>query len=157
MTYFLDLSPYTYHQGSCGSDPPTVPTLNIGWLGRGKPFQTSFPGWPDQIFLDNLALFEQENYRVNRTRGWHICELCEGAAKEFTQDWGKCYEEGKLCSDELRVLGLDGVVYAAPSMLRHYLTVHQYRPPEQFIQAVLHGPRPSSRIYDEARAQSSWR
>ena len=76
--------------------------------------------------------------------------------QEFDEDRERCYQEGKLCNDELRVLGSDGVIYAAPAMLRHYITVHHYRPPEQFIQAVLHGLRPSSRTYDEARARSSW-
>jgi hypothetical protein len=155
MTYFPDLTPYTYLHRVNDGTPPTVTTLNIGWLGREKPFQLSSPEWPDQVFLDNLSLYEQEAYLVNRMRGWHICELCEGAVEEYKQDWKKCYEEGKLCHDELRVLGSDGVFYAAPSILRHYITVHQYRPAEQFIQAVLHGPRPSSRIYDEAWTQSS--
>jgi hypothetical protein len=96
MTYFPDLTPYTYSQGVSGGTPPTVTTLSIGWLGRGEPFQVSSPEWPDQIFLDNLSPFEQEEYHVNRMRGWHICELCKVTTKELREDWEKCYEEEKL-------------------------------------------------------------
>ncbi len=149
MTYFPDLSRYTYMERS-GMVLGITP-LNIGWLGGGEPFPTDTIGWPDQVFLDNLALFEQKEYHVNLTRGWHVCELCEE-----DEDEEELLKEGKLCHDELRVLGLDGVVYAAPSMLRHYITVHQYRPPEVFIQAVLQGPRPSSPAYGQARVLSSW-
>jgi len=131
MSYFPDLSPYTYYlkfrRGFRGGHQPKVTTLNIGWLERGKPFPTGEPGWPDQVFLENLALFEQ--YPVNPTKCWHACEFCESFA-------------GGISSAEIRVLGSDGIVYAAPSMLGHYIRVHRYKPPEQFIQAVLHGPRP---------------
>ena len=155
MTYFPDLSHYIYGQ-ECGYYPALITPLNVGWLGRGESFPTDTTGWPDQNFLDNLALFEQRAYLVNLTRGWHLCELCEGAAKEYQEDWETCLVAGKLCHDEIRVLGGDGVVYAAPAMLRHYVTTHQYKPPDSFIQAILHGSRPDSPAATEARVQSSW-
>ena len=153
MTYFPDLSPYTYLCDTTDINDAeklsATKIVNVGWLERKKPFPTGEAGWPDQTFLDLLALFEEEQYRVNCTRGWHFCDFCEGLREEFKQDWAKCFLEGKICHDEIRVLGSDGIIYAAPAMLRHYIVTHQYRPPEPFIQAVLHGPRPSSPAYDQ--------
>jgi hypothetical protein len=36
----------------------------------------------------------------------------------------------------MRVAG-DGRVYAAPSLVHHYVIAHGYRPPDEFIAAVL--------------------
>jgi hypothetical protein len=38
---------------------------------------------------------------------------------------------------EIRVPGLSGVVYVAPVLVAHYVEAHNYRPPDEFIQAVL--------------------
>ncbi|MDE6313851.1 MAG: hypothetical protein K2M46_09595 [Lachnospiraceae bacterium] len=38
---------------------------------------------------------------------------------------------------EIRVFGENNVTYAAPSMIYHYITHHNYLPPEEFIKAVL--------------------
>ncbi|MGV9301376.1 DUF7919 family protein [Amycolatopsis sp. NPDC003676] len=40
-------------------------------------------------------------------------------------------------SGEVRIPGAPGTAYAAPSMIRHYITTHAYRPPQSFIDAVL--------------------
>jgi hypothetical protein len=153
MTYFPDLTSYTYYLSVSGGALANVTALNIGWLERGKPFPIGEAGWPNQTFLDSLALFFKGEIRVNRTRGFHVCEFCN---QEAFQHDGEGLEEELFCSDEIRILGPDGAVYAAPTMLRHYITVHKYKPPEQFIQAVLLGPRPSSRTYHEACARSSF-
>src|SRR5262249_16942156 len=42
-------------------------------------------------------------------------------------------------SGEIHVAGPGGLVFAAPALVWHYVTAHDYLPPEQFIQAVLSG------------------
>jgi len=37
-----------------------------------------------------------------------------------------------------------GLGCGAPTLIYHYVTAHNYRPPEAFIQAVLKGPAPGS-------------
>jgi hypothetical protein len=44
---------------------------------------------------------------------------------------------------EVWVRGIDGVWYAAPTLILHYVQAHRYKPPEEFIQTVLSG-RPGS-------------
>jgi hypothetical protein len=41
-----------------------------------------------------------------------------------------------LGSAEVRVVGA-GVTHAAPDLIYHYVVRHEYRPPEEFIRAVL--------------------
>src|SRR5438876_5886423 len=43
---------------------------------------------------------------------------------------------------ELRVSGEHGKIYAAPNILYHYVTVHHYKPPEEFVQALKHATCP---------------
>ncbi|MCX7805518.1 MAG: hypothetical protein N3A38_10060 [Planctomycetota bacterium] len=38
---------------------------------------------------------------------------------------------------EIRVLGRDGKIYAAPTLIYHYVVAHKYRPPQEFIDAVM--------------------
>ena len=38
-------------------------------------------------------------------------------------------------------------IYAAPNLIYHYVAVHHYSPPEEFVEAVLHGPNPPSEQY----------
>jgi hypothetical protein len=40
-------------------------------------------------------------------------------------------------SAEIRVPGKGNIVFAAPEMIAHYVIMHEYRPPEEFIEAVL--------------------
>ena len=49
----------------------------------------------------------------------------------------------------IRVFGKDGLIYAAPTLLYHYVSVHHYRPPDEFVRALNEGPRPPSQEYFE--------
>ncbi|MGZ7445796.1 ankyrin repeat domain-containing protein [Paenibacillus sp. TH7-28] len=54
-----------------------------------------------------------------------------------------------LGSSEIRVITEDGKQkFAAPSMILHYVIDHNYCPPEEFISAVINGPKPGSNEYE---------
>jgi hypothetical protein len=38
---------------------------------------------------------------------------------------------------EVRVTGRDGKVYAAPNLLYHYIEKHGYKPPDEFVEALM--------------------
>jgi len=78
-------------------------------------------------------------------RGFHGCNLCSEKTGYLSAK--RDGEELKLGSAEIRVIGVDGKIYAAPNLIYHYITVHNYRPPDEFIDAVLNGPRPDSHEY----------
>jgi len=130
MAYYPDLSPYQYRVQKI--DPLIV---NIGWLDGVHPRTT---GNVSEDFIERLWAHCQ-NY-VREFRGYHECELCSEPAWPYIGKRGN--EELALGSAEIRVSGKNGVVYAAPNLIYHYVIDHHYLPPEEFIQAVLESPLP---------------
>jgi hypothetical protein len=57
-----------------------------------------------------------------------------------------------LGTAEIRVFG-NGRIYTAPDMIYHYITLHEYQPPDEFIAAVLASPDPSSEAYQSLLMQ----
>ena len=116
-----DLAPYV---GSVDEGLGYVPLL-VGWLRRGQPFQT---GSVPAGFMDRLLPFCHEANVVGRTAGRRPCELDR-----------QCQLPPTHLTAEIRVIG-DEDIYAAPTLIYHYVTIHNYKPPDEFITAVLHGP-----------------
>ncbi len=67
MTYFKDLSVYTYG----GNETPWPLENNVGWLGPGHAFPTAAPTEP---LLDLVWKFCK--VMVNPMRGIQPCHLC---------------------------------------------------------------------------------
>jgi hypothetical protein len=131
--YFSDLSPYSY---SMTSSLPDV--LNVGWLDRSVPFSS---GSVPQQFVHLLGRWFSVA-RVNQMRGIHECNLCrekqwpllplhENPSVRFAD---KTFFLGNW---EMWIPASDGRVFASPALIIHYVEVHGYRPPEEFIAAVL--------------------
>ena len=119
MTFFDDLTPYTYLHPE-DEQPGTV---NIGWLDRWHSFPTGETSEAFRGKLQQLCL-----RRVKQTRGFYSCDFCKGRDKPHG-------------SAEIRVRG-EGRVYAAPELVYHYVVIHNYLPPEEFIAAVLNSDQP---------------
>ena len=122
MTYFVDLTPYQYFRSQ-------QPAVNVGWLDAGQSFVT----WSDYAEIADFAVALAmwcANLKAHRmqTRGWHVCPLCSDHV--LTKPHG---------SAEIRVVGRERD-YAAPTLISHYVLMHQYRPPQEFIDAVLESP-----------------
>jgi hypothetical protein len=125
MTYFEDLTPYSYIQ----KDKEHL--LNVGWLDSRHDYRKAAVS---QDFIEKLAWLSV-NAAVNRTPGIHKCSLCP------PMDFGFHIisierEQHLLGSAEIRVKGPEAT-YAAPDLLLHYVLDHKYRPPEDFIGGVL--------------------
>jgi hypothetical protein len=56
-------------------------------------------------------------------------------------------EQRLIGSAEIRVFGKEGAIYAAPTLIYHYVEQHHYKPPADFVHALLDGPQPSSGAY----------
>lgn len=112
-----DLDPYLEELGY-------VPLL-VGWLRRGQPFTT---GDVPAGFVDRLLPFCQAPNVVAKAAGRRPCELDN-----------KCQLPPTHIVAEIRVIG-DEAIYAAPTLIYHYVTVHNYKPPAEFIEAVMQGP-----------------
>ena len=126
MTYYPDLTPYEY-------TVQDAPALNIGWLAKGNEFPTGDVG-PDVVD----ALIRHAAAPVNVMRGVHDCEFCEAESPQtvWTADGSV---SAWLGFSEIHVSGTDGIRYAAPTLIVHYVTEHDYLPPAEFIDALM-GP-----------------
>lgn len=144
MAYYPDLSVYTY---SLPGGTPT--TLNVGWLDKNHAYpQAEVPNG----FAERLWHFCWNS--VLQTRGLHECAFCPPTEHYVLERCG--VEEQRLGSAEIRIFGQNGVIYAAPDLIYHYVVRHQYCPPAEFIQAVLDGPLPGSLAYKECAMRYDW-
>jgi hypothetical protein len=136
VAYFADLTPYMYFDHDTIKPEqntlhyrPQYERLSIGWLEAGQPFDTGpVPDWFADALLDII-----DGPPVNQTRGLHDCEFCPPgtgsiAYPRSSRDW--------LASYEIRVPAEPGVMFAAPALIWHYVTAHEYRPPTEFVEAV---------------------
>ncbi len=133
-----DLDPYL----GCPADASLgLEPLAVGWLRRGQPFNS---GALPQEFPAALLRFCLDQHTVCARPGSLPCPLC-GERPQPLQAAGDGPLGGvaQLGVAEIRVLGRDDI-FAAPTLIYHYVTAHGYRPPDVFVQAVLHGPQPGS-------------
>jgi hypothetical protein len=135
MPYIEDLSEYRY----VGPDSGRAGTKAVGWLALGHVFPTSPP---TEETLDLLWVFSEIS--VAQTRGGHDCEFCPVGSAYQQERKG---EKRLLSTAEIRVFSNDGRVYAAPNLIYHYVAVHSYKPPDEFLRALHEGLRPPSREY----------
>jgi hypothetical protein len=143
MAYFADLTRYEYFRLG---EPGIV--QNIGWLDAAHEFSTG------PIDAEILARLEQIScYSANQSRGRHFCDLCFPACDAIYRLTDKALHLG---SAEIRVFSPAGEVFAAPTLLLHYITVHNYLPPPAFLMAVRNGPvPPMPEYFDRLKVQDS--
>lgn len=120
--YFADLKPCKYNM-------PEPRGLSVGWLDKAHEFSR---GSVPVGFAERLI--ELCKTPAVRHRGFHVCEFCD-----FEQDptYKHHKEAGALSASVIRVIGSGGQVYYSPAMICHYITKHGYKPPEDFIRAVM--------------------
>ncbi|MEV4318087.1 hypothetical protein [Actinocrispum sp. NPDC049592] len=132
MTTYQDLSTYVY-----GDHDPAATVLNVGWLGGRASFTTGDVDAEVRYALLEAIVRDQ----VNVMRGWHSCELCTEPSPVVVPFEPARDGKLRLGHAEVHVTGADGVVYAAPTLIVHYIDAHNYRPPQQFIDAVMANSR----------------
>ncbi len=113
MAFLADLSGYTYADSTFAGPG----TKAVGWLARGHEFSRMVP---EEEILD--LLWQYCSISVALMRGGHDCEFCpSGSARQAERNG----EERLLGVAEIRVFSGDGRVYAAPTLIYHYLAVHR--------------------------------
>jgi len=136
MAYFEDLTDYSYYLYR-------PHTKNVGWLASTHDFPKLTP--PEEM-LD--LLWEHCKISVVQMRGLHHCEFCAPPSPSvYAIRQGQRLQLG---SAEVRVLSRGGDIYAAPTLIYHYVKTHHYKPPDEFLRALTEGIRPPSPEYFEA-------
>ena len=131
-----DLDPYT---AAPETDTLGFTPLAVGWLTRQRPIAT---GKVPANFVAHLLAFCEVGNVVFPWPRPQPCPFC-GALPPSEVD-GRAYTPGL---GEIRVIG-EEEIYAAPSLIYHYVVAHNYQPPAEFVTAVLHGPQPGPAEYN---------
>ncbi len=122
--YFEDLSPYEYLMVKQVHN-----ILNVGWLDIYMPFPKGEV--PREVVEKLLTIISREgNFeaRVRQLRGSHPCHLC-GLWKFSNLYVGSC---------ELWIPSIEkDMLFAAPSMIIHYIENHNYCPPKVYHGSVM--------------------
>ncbi len=140
MAYYPDLSSWSYF----GTDE-AAQLVAIGWLdGEHSLLQ----GQPDTLFVDKLIDLLVKPWAPMHLLGFAECPFCT------LDSHGIMYKDKKIVVGALNLfVPGDGFLYAAPSMIAHYILSHSYAPPAEFCAAVLKCPPMSSPEYFEAIIQ----
>lgn len=120
MSYFADLTPHIYAR----EDTEGQTVLNVGWLDPSKEYPR---GEVSVEFVKALEVLCERPVYLHR--GFHDCRFCPRKADH--------HFAARIGNGQIRVMDADGIWYAAPTMIHHYVTVHHYQPPSLFICAVL--------------------
>nr|WSZ98288.1 hypothetical protein OH820_23775 [Streptomyces sp. NBC_00857] len=133
MSHYEDLTPYSYLREAI---PQSHTALNVGWLENGHDFPI---GETSGDFKDALVDLI-ENHPRARMRGWHSCTLPHGGDRlPYPYRMNSGGKEFSLGSAEVRVVASGGEIFIAPNLVYHYVVDHCYRPPGEFVQAVILG------------------
>jgi hypothetical protein len=139
VAYYPDLLPCSYF----GSELADT-LITIGWLDEAHPYAQ---GDVSEPFLDKLFDLLAQPWAPTYLLGYHDCPWCgDNYSARYT---GRSINVGAL---NLFVPGA-GFLYAAPSMIAHYILAHAYAPPTEFRDAVLQCPTMRSPEYFEAIIQ----
>lgn len=140
MAYFPDLSPCTYF----GSERAEK-LVAIGWLDEEHPY---LRGQVNEPFLDKLFDLLGRPWAPMYFLGYADCPFCT------LDSYGITYKDKKIVVGALNLfVPGDGFLYAAPSMIAHYILTHNYAPPAEFCDAVLRCPPMRSPEYFDAIIQ----
>ena len=135
--HYSDLSPFSSVDQILGDRH----AKNVGWLSKDHEFRTEAP---EPSFLDALRSFC--SHPIIEHRGYHRCEFCRPSIDEqIMANWDG--SSMKLGSKIICVFGGDTTVYLSPDLIFHYVKVHHYAPPEEFVTAVVSGPQPGTAEY----------
>ena len=139
VAYFPDLAPYGYGDGTQRG------VVHVAWLDGTHPFPK---GPVDRRLVEKLRSLAAKP--VELTRGVHICEVCvepTDVVKSFVPDRGKLIDpncswvqwaQQRWGNGQIRVSS-EGVTFAAPVLIVHYIEEHGYLPPAQFLKALEEG------------------
>ena len=91
-----------------------VVAVKVGWLDKGQPYTQ---GIAPKEFVEKLKKIKPKIH----TKGFHICPFCGGATS----------------STEYQIMIGPKKFFDVPYMILHYMEVHNYLPPQEFIDAVM--------------------
>jgi hypothetical protein len=140
MAHFEDHAPCNYHSGAHSVADWNCPLEAVGWLE----YPNSFLIGPSPLGLSarirKLAADFGSAFPAINFRGLHDCSLCREKGRDP-------HLEGSHIN---LFVPTDRAVLLTPGRVDHYIDVHSYLPPGDFVEYVDKCPRPGSNEYREA-------
>jgi hypothetical protein len=125
--HFEDLSSYNYEV------PLPLPGVrNVGWLSKGIPYPTG--NVPSEL-VESLKQWATKG-EANRMRGYELCRFCSHNGYEQMSVFCGSLQLW-LGASEIWMPDGSGGIFAAPSLIIHYVEAHNYLPPTEFVEAAL--------------------
>ncbi len=112
--------------------PSELALLAVGWLEADGFEVGEVPG----TVLDRL-LANRDRVISDGTRGLHRCELCSPNQPLPHFQWRD--QRYNIVGHGHYLIQYRDAVYMVPELLPHYLLEHRYRPPAEFVLAVVEG------------------
>jgi len=144
--HIKDLDLCRYHTGPFDADNWSVPLRAVGWLEHPQEFTT---GVTSGEFASKLRMIVGQvrlAYPHFGFRGGKDCSLCLALGLK---------SPGPIWSQENIFIPGSRVVYVAPGGVVHYVEMHEYLPPPEFVEGVLSCPDPQSKEYHAALRASN--
>jgi hypothetical protein len=116
--------------------------IAVGWLGAESEFRT---GAVPRNFFSALIELLANPWQPAVSAGRHPCELCQFTDGPTTVAFGGSAVD--LGGNILFVPSTGLTLFAAPSLIAHYIDAHRYEPPEDFMAAVTECPPMRSMEY----------
>jgi hypothetical protein len=138
--YYPDLSVCTYFPFD------TDCLIAVGWLEPEYPFTTG--DVPGQL-VESLHLRRRDSWQPVTFLGPHRCRFCPPLEYEDVSAGNFLRVEQGVHSAGNIFIPANDVVYVSPEGITHYIEEHGYRPPDEFIEAAIEAPLPSSPQYFE--------
>ncbi|GIG71539.1 DUF7919 family protein [Phytomonospora endophytica] len=131
MTHFEDLTVYDYLEPEQRDPRSRKPMLNVGWL---DPAHDHPMADADPALVEALCVLVVDVQHL--MRGVHACEFCPKPVVPVLSNPHDPTGSTMLGNGEIHVVG-NGMRFAAPTMVIHYISEHYYRPPDEFTAAAL--------------------
>ena len=116
MLYLQDLQIFEYWhvvELAYSQDLPNpISAIAVGWLGQ----TVSRSGPVESHVIDAVKHFSEYHYVDDGSLGYHTCEIC-----------GDFDSRGEI------LINIGDKSYVLPQMVLHYMDVHTYKPPYEFI------------------------
>lgn len=104
----------------------------FGWLEPGSDYTAGlFP----ETFVQALEVAAMDPVFV--TRGFHMCQYCSASSGSFGPTAYRTFDGGQLQlgSACLKVTDRQQRVWLAPTLVLHYISEHNYRPPTDLLES----------------------
>lgn len=115
----------------------------VGWLGSDVPTcGATRPECLDKL----LVAYEAELVFRHGGLGPHGCEICTGDVTDKAEVLRRCAPIVHWRGRDVQLYGhghylvrRQDIVYMTPALVLHYILGHGYRPPDEFVEAVMEG------------------